>query len=266
MNRRNRTLVVVGLAIVLASLASWGVIRAIQQIPVREVTIVEKQTVVASGTVPVGVLLTDKHLKLIPWPANAPVPGGFEKIEDAVGRGVTSQLVENEPVTESKLAPKDSGGGLPPNIPAGMRAMALRVNDVIGVAGFVLQGTHVDVIVTVRANNNDNVARIVANNLQMVTIGGSDLRKFKVEPSDVLFNRTNSFELVGRTAIFDLPGDYVFASYLIRLRANAQTLRPAFLNHYFNSDAAQSRLKGIASRAVSQSNISAQSSEHSDGL
>lgn len=171
MNRRTRTLVVVGLAIVLASLASWGVIRAIQQIPVREVTIVERQMVVASGTVPVGILLTDKHLKTIPWPASSPVPGGFEKIEDAVGRGVTSQLVENEPVTESKLAPKESGGGLPPNIPAGMRAMALRVNDVIGVAGFVLQGTHVDVIVTVRANNNDNVARIVANNLLVLASG-----------------------------------------------------------------------------------------------
>jgi pilus assembly protein CpaB len=171
MNRRNRTLVVVGLAVVLASIASWGVYRAIQQIPVREVTIVERQMVVAAGFVPVGVLLTDKHMKLIPWPANAPVPGGFEKVEDAVGRGVTSQLVENEPVTESKLAPKDSGGGLPPNIPSGMRAMSVRVNDVIGVSGFALQGTHVDVIVTVRTANNDTVSRLAVNNLLVLASG-----------------------------------------------------------------------------------------------
>lgn len=99
--------------------------------------------------------------------------------------------------------------------------------------------------------------RIVANSLQMVNLSRSDLLKFKVEPGDVLFNRTNSFELVGRTAIFELPGDYVFASYLIRLRTHVESLRPAFLNHYLNWNATQARLKGIASRAVSQSNISA---------
>jgi type I restriction enzyme S subunit len=99
--------------------------------------------------------------------------------------------------------------------------------------------------------------RIVAHELQMVDITESDRSKFKVEPRDILFNRTNSFDLVGRTAIFELEGDFVFASYLIRLRTDAPSLRPAFLNHYFNWNAVQARLKGIASRAVSQSNISA---------
>jgi type I restriction enzyme S subunit len=99
--------------------------------------------------------------------------------------------------------------------------------------------------------------RIVARDLQMVNISEADRLKFKVEPQDILFNRTNSFELVGRTAIFELEGDFVFASYLIRLRTQANSLRPAFLNHYFNWSAVQARLKGIASRAVSQSNISA---------
>ena len=62
---------------------------------------------------------------------------------------------------------------------------------------------------------------------------------------------------MGRTAIFDLEGDYVFASYLIRLRTDSTRLRPSFLNHYFNWDETQVRLKSIATRAVSQSNISA---------
>ena len=62
---------------------------------------------------------------------------------------------------------------------------------------------------------------------------------------------------MGRTAIFDLEGDFVFASYLIRLRTNAAQLRPFFLNQYFNWDETQVRLKSIATRAVSQSNISA---------
>ncbi|MCC6487224.1 MAG: restriction endonuclease subunit S [Candidatus Hydrogenedentes bacterium] len=122
--------------------------------------------------------------------------------------------------------------------------------------GLSVKGTEDGATPILRMTNQVD-GRIVPNNLQMVSIAKSDLLKFKVEPEDVLFNRTNSFELVGRTAIFELSGEYVFASYLIRLRTHTESLRPAFLNHYFNWDATQSRLKGIASRAVSQSNISA---------
>lgn len=104
---------------------------------------------------------------------------------------------------------------------------------------------------------NQAKGRIVANNLQYVHLPTSEFEKFRVRKNDILFNRTNSFELVGRTAIFELDGDYVFASYLIRLQIKAEVLRPAFLNYYFNWDATQARLKSIASRAVSQSNISA---------
>lgn len=99
--------------------------------------------------------------------------------------------------------------------------------------------------------------KIVSKNLQYVDTKQYDFEKFKVEYGDILFNRTNSFELVGRTAIFDIDGDFVFASYLIRLRTNKEKLNPFFLNHYFNWDKTQIRLKGIATRAVSQSNISA---------
>lgn len=99
--------------------------------------------------------------------------------------------------------------------------------------------------------------RIVARDLQFADIGSADLVKFRVESGDLLFNRTNSFDLVGRTAIFELKGDFVFASYLIRLRTSAKQLNPHFLNFYLNGDETQRRLKSIATRAVSQSNISA---------
>ena len=99
--------------------------------------------------------------------------------------------------------------------------------------------------------------QIVSENLQFVKINGSDFSKFKVDRGDILFNRTNSFDLVGRTAIFDIDGDFVFASYLIRLKTNAEKLNPHFLNSYFSTDETQARLKSIATRAVSQSNISA---------
>ena len=99
--------------------------------------------------------------------------------------------------------------------------------------------------------------RIVTKNLQFVKINTSDLLKFKVERGDILFNRTNSLELVGRTAIHDINGDYVFSSYLIRLRTDETKTDPFFLNLDFNRNETQMRLKSIATRAVSQSNISA---------
>ncbi len=107
-----------------------------------------------------------------------------------------------------------------------------------------------------RMTNQVN-GKIVADNLQHVEITDEEFKKFQVEKGDILFNRTNSFELVGRTAIFDIEGDFVFASYLIRLRTKIEKLNSFFLNHYFNCEETQLRLKSIASRAVSQSNISA---------
>jgi type I restriction enzyme, S subunit len=104
---------------------------------------------------------------------------------------------------------------------------------------------------------NQVSGRIVARDLQFADIGRTDLEKFRVMTGDLLFNRTNSFDLVGRTAIFELEGDFVFASYLIRLRTTSDRLNPHFLNFYLNGDETQRRLKSIASRAVSQSNISA---------
>jgi type I restriction enzyme S subunit len=104
---------------------------------------------------------------------------------------------------------------------------------------------------------NQQHGKITNTNLQYVELSPEQFSKFRVEQQDILFNRTNSLELVGRTAIFDIEGDFVFASYLIRLRPNAARLRPYFLNHFLNWDTTQVRLKSIATRAVSQSNISA---------
>lgn len=120
---------------------------------------------------------------------------------------------------------------------------------------------------SVRAEENGNYpmlrmtnqidGKIVPDELKYVNLSDDVFAKFRIFPEDILFNRTNSFDLVGRTAIFTLPGDYVFASYLIRLRVNKEKLNPFFLNQYFNWDKTQVRLKSIATRAISQSNISA---------
>jgi pilus assembly protein CpaB len=81
-----------------------------------------------------------------------------------------SPVVENEPITEAKLAGAGSGAGLPPTIPVGMRALSVKVNEVVSVAGFVVPGTRVDVLVTVREQQN-SMARVVVSNVPVLTAG-----------------------------------------------------------------------------------------------
>ena len=170
MDRRTRTIIVVALATVLASGAAFGVYRAIQSRPVVQVPIAERFTVVASKAIPVGSSLTNEMVKVVAWPADSPVAGGHAKPEEVLGRGVTVALVENEPIVDSKLAPKESGAGLGPAIPPGMRAVSVRVNDVSSVVGYTVAGTRVDVIVTLRPAQ-ESISRIVISNVQVLSAG-----------------------------------------------------------------------------------------------
>lgn len=122
--------------------------------------------------------------------------------------------------------------------------------------GLSLKGSNEGTCPMLRMTNQVD-GRIVDRNLQYVNLEQVDLDKFRVDYGDLLFNRTNSFDLVGRTAIFELERECVFASYLIRLTVDKGLVSPRFLNFYLNAEATQRRLKSIASRAISQSNISA---------
>jgi pilus assembly protein CpaB len=170
MDRRLRHLVVIGVAVVTAALASFGVYLTLKRMPVREVEVAHTFVVVASRALPTGVRLAAADLKVVPWPANSMVAGGFSKIDTVVDRGLLSSVVENEPVVESKLAHADGGAGLPSAIPTGMRAMSVKVNDVIGVAGFLDPGTRVDLMVTIR-RKEDSTSRTVVSNVQVLTAG-----------------------------------------------------------------------------------------------
>jgi type I restriction enzyme S subunit len=99
--------------------------------------------------------------------------------------------------------------------------------------------------------------RVILRNLQYVDLDQATAQSFRVNRDDLLFNRTNSYELVGRTAIVEGDIDAVFASYLIRLSIDREHLLPRYLNYFLNWDFAQSELKKLASRAVGQANINA---------
>lgn len=131
--------------------------------------------VVAGRKLDLGTVLRDADLKSADWPGTPP-PGAVLKKDDLIGRGVISTIYESEPVLETRLAPKGAGGGLAAIIPKGMRAVAVRVNDVVGVAGFVVPGMRVDVLIsgqppTQRAGSLGNVTRTLLQNIEVLSAG-----------------------------------------------------------------------------------------------
>jgi len=173
MDRNKRTAVVVVVAVILAAVASLGMYRIVSRMPARTAEVKTIDVVVAQHPLPLGTMITADHVKVVQWPANAPVANSFSKVEDVLNRGVISPLEENEPVTNSKLAAVEAGAGLPPSIPPGMRAVSVKVNEVVGVAGFVVPGTRVDVMVTLPGKNRDedSTTRVVVSNVQVLTAG-----------------------------------------------------------------------------------------------
>ena len=145
---RNRMLIGAVVAIIIGLLASRFVYRQLKQASSAVRPMKVSPVVVAVQPLTLGTRLEAQQLRLIDWPAGDQPQGTFSRIEDCVGRALITPVVENEPILEQKLAPKEAGAGLPAAIPEGMRAVSIRVDDVVDVAGFVAPGTMVDVLVT----------------------------------------------------------------------------------------------------------------------
>ena len=135
--------------------------------------------VLAAHDVEAGAILSKDDVQLADW--GGPVPAGASaKPEDFIGRGVLSEIYSSEPVSEARLASKGSGGGLASLIPEGMRAFAIRVNDVAGVAGFVTAGMRVDVVINGSSPLGDagqgTQARTLLQNIEVLS-AGQDFKK-----------------------------------------------------------------------------------------
>lgn len=131
--------------------------------------------VLATRDLPVGHVIVDGDVKVIGWPGEALPEGYLGATAGALGRGVIMPLHPNEPLLESKLAPKDGGGGLPVAISEGMRALSVRVDEVISVAGFVVPGTRVDVLLTMADANDakEAVTKVILQNVLALAAGQS---------------------------------------------------------------------------------------------
>jgi pilus assembly protein CpaB len=137
--------------------------------------------VVAAATdIKLGSVLRDSDLTTIEISGTLP-KGAILKKQDAIGRGVVSNLYLGEPVLDSRLAAVGSGGGLAATIPQGMRASAVKVNDVVGVAGFVTPGMRVDVLIAGNAPGAANASegtrvKTLLQNIQVLS-AGTDIQK-----------------------------------------------------------------------------------------
>jgi pilus assembly protein CpaB len=132
----------------------------------------QRDIVVAAKPMGVGVTVKPTDIKIAKTPAVAFPKGAFSRVEEVIDRPVTSNILLDEPVLEGRLAARGSGLGLAPIIPVGMRAVAVRVNDVAGVAGYVLPGMRVDVLVTGRPPDaNGTITATCLQNILVLSAG-----------------------------------------------------------------------------------------------
>lgn len=173
--RQRRVLVVLALAIVMAGVAGFSTLRYLSTGPVAAVRPPEARkatVVVAAQDLPVGKFLTEEDVRVVEWPAEQVPEGYIAQPVDAIGRGLITAVNTNEPLLTSKLAERGTGAGLPIVIPEGMRAMSIAVDQVVGVAGFVIPGTRVDVLLTFQPpNSEETVTQIILQNLTVLTAG-----------------------------------------------------------------------------------------------
>lgn len=143
---RRRVLLILAVAFVIAAGASFVVYRLVQNRVAVATPPSTTQVVVAKRTLSVGTIIQPADVAMGSWVG--PVPKEIAtRIEDVLGRGVVSNVFEGEPISEGRLAKPGAGGGLAAMIPPGMRACAVRVDQVVGVAGFVVPGMRVDVLI-----------------------------------------------------------------------------------------------------------------------
>ncbi len=138
------------------------------------------RVVAAAGNIKIGSLLTASDLTSIEIAGTLP-KGAILKPENAVGRGVVSNLYQGEPILEDRLAAPGSGGGLAATIPEGMRACAVKVDDVVGVAGFVTPGMRVDVLISgippgATSTTQGVISKTILQNIEVLS-AGTDIQK-----------------------------------------------------------------------------------------
>jgi pilus assembly protein CpaB len=213
-----------------------------KRVPTRDV-------VVATAELPAGTRIRPQDIRIVAVPEEFAPQNSFQKMDEVRGRVVTNLVMKDEPVVPNRLAAPGSGPGLAPMIPAGYRAVSVRVNDVIGVAGFIQPGMRVDVLASGRLpNSEDSVTRTVLQNVVVLSAGqvlqpepkgeviNAQVVTLQVRPDEAeiltLISGEGRIQLVLRnssdTVVGPTPGAHLAAVY------NAGTSSPApAVNRHF---------------------------------
>lgn len=128
--------------------------------------------VAAATDLPMGATLAAKDVILVDWPSDVPIAGTFTKSEGVLGRPLIQSVGAKQPIFQRDLGVEGSGIGLAAKIPPGMRATAVRSNEIVGVAGFLYPGSRVDVLATYTVpNGNGTITQTVLQDAEIVTAG-----------------------------------------------------------------------------------------------
>src|SRR6266566_8308041 len=171
---RSRIVMTLMLALVVAGLASFLVFKQLNRLPVKA-NVAVRRVVMASKDLNVGEKLAEEDLRLAEWVVGEPPKGAFFKVQDAIGRAVLYPTFKDEIILGSRLASTDAGAGMAAVIPEGMRAVSIRVDDVVAVAGFVGPGSKVDILLTgvsmVGSQGNESMTKTILENVQVLAAG-----------------------------------------------------------------------------------------------
>jgi pilus assembly protein CpaB len=171
--RNKRFLVVLAGALVFGLLAAVSVSRYLSnaQAFAKDMT----KVAVAKVAIPVGTKIIPEQMMVVQFPRESMPDGTFENMDKLTGRVAVVNIAAREPITESRLAPEGTAGGLSAVIPEGYRAMTVKVDDVMGISGFIMPGTLVDVVVTITPEDNANgrgpISKIVLQNIKVLANG-----------------------------------------------------------------------------------------------
>lgn len=171
--RNKRFFLVMGGALVFGLLAAVSVSRYLSSAQAYTKSL--NRVAVAKVSIPIGTKIVEEQVTMVQFPKESTPDGAFESPEKLVGRVAVTNIAPREPITEARLAPVGTAGGLSAVIPEGYRAMTVKVDDVVGISGFIMPGTLVDVVVTIdpaeKAGMQDPISKIVLQNIKVLANG-----------------------------------------------------------------------------------------------
>jgi pilus assembly protein CpaB len=171
MNPR-RLLVALSAALLLSGAVTYFLNRKLSRRTGSTPVLTTQKYVAASRPLQAGEVLKPESLTLVEWPTKMPFDGAFSRIEDVAGRALIYPVTARQPILEGYLAVAGSGIGLTVKIPEGMRAASVHSDEVVGVAGFLFPGSHVDVLVTFRSDTIPaSSTQIVLQDVEVLTVG-----------------------------------------------------------------------------------------------